>query len=127
MLRHVAFCAAGAFILWSSSASAGDADRGKTVFERCTTCHAVKADESRRLPGPSLAGVVGRPAAQLPDFRYSPALKRSGVTWTDDALDRFLAEPQAFVRGTRMPFAGLTEKADRDDVVAYLKRAGAAR
>lgn len=106
----------------TGSASAADADRGKTVFERCAVCHAVKADDPRRLPGPSLAGVIGRPAAQLPDFRYSPALKRSGLTWSDETLDRFLTDPQALVRGTRMPFAGLGDEADRDDVIAYLKR-----
>ncbi|GLK56633.1 cytochrome c [Methylopila capsulata] len=105
----------------ASSASAGDADRGKLAFGRCAACHAVSQDAAG-LPGPSLAGVIGRPAAQLPDFRYSPALKRSGLTWTEDSLDRFLANPQGVVRGNRMPFSGVSDAAERSDLIAYLAR-----
>lgn len=101
--------------------SAGDADRGKLAFGRCAACHALTPDAAG-LPGPSLAGVIGRPAAQLPDFRYSPALKRSGLTWTEDTLDRFLANPQAVVRGNRMPFSGVGDAGERADLIAYLKR-----
>jgi cytochrome c len=59
-------------------------------------------------------------------FRYSPAMRRGDLVWSDETLDRFLAEPQALVRGNRMPFAGMSEKGDRDDLIAYLHKAMAA-
>ncbi|GBD48742.1 c-type cytochrome [Methylopila sp. Yamaguchi] len=117
----LAFAAALGAAAGAQPASAGDADRGKLAFGRCAACHALTPDAAG-LPGPSLAGVIGRPAAQLPNFRYSPALKRSGLTWTEDTLDRFLANPQGVVRGNRMPFSGVGDAAERADLIAYLAR-----
>jgi cytochrome c len=67
--------------------------------------------------------VFGRKAGGLDDFRYSPAMKRSGLTWTPQALATFIADPQKAVPNNRMPFAGLPEAADRDDLIAYLEKA----
>ena len=73
--------------------------------------------------GPSLHGVFGRKAGELADFRYSPAMKRSGITWTPQTLDTFIADPQKAVPGNRMPFAGMPDAADRADLIAYLEKA----
>lgn len=70
----------------------------------CLACHTEAPD----APGPSLKGIVGRPAASLPDFRYSGPLRRSGIVWDEAALRAFIADPQAAVPGTRMPYAGAT-------------------
>jgi len=103
-----------------SRAAGGDPERGRLVFEKCVACHAV---DDQPKDGPSLKGVIGRKAASRDDYRYSAALKRSDITWTTESLDAYLADPQAYVKGNRMAFAGLPEKQDRDDVIAYLEAA----
>ena len=92
---------------------------GKTVFEKCAACHSLEAGKNDI--GPSLAGIFGRKAASLDDFRYSTAMKHSNVTWDEHTLDAFIEDPQAFIPGNRMPFDGLKDKQDRDDLLAYLK------
>jgi cytochrome c len=98
----------------------GDAARGEKRFDECVTCHSL--EEGVNGVGPSLHGVFGRKAGSLDDFRYSPAMKRSGLTWTPQALGTFIADPQLTVPNNRMPFAGMPEAADRDDLIAYLEK-----
>src|SRR3954447_9778134 len=88
-------------------AQQGDAARGQKVFETCRACHAD--DGKTNEIGPGLYGVFERKAGQRDDFRYSPAMKKSGVAWTPQTLDTFLADPQSFVPANRMPFAGLPD------------------
>jgi len=109
----------------AQSPSTADPGRGKAVFEKCAACHALDdAPDGGAAPaGPSLKGVFGRKAASRDDFRYSPAMTRSGVVWTAETLDAYLADPQAFLRGNRMSFAGIVEKSERDDLIAYLAEA----
>lgn len=71
--------------------------------------------------GPSLHGVVGREAGAVSGFAFSPALRNSGITWTEDELSRYLEHPQGVVPGTRMAFAGLRDPQDRAAVIAYLQ------
>jgi len=99
----------------------GDAARGEKKFEECAACHKIERGENDL--GPSLHGVFGRKAGTLADFRYSPALKRSGITWTAQTLDAYLADPQKAVPANRMPYAGLAEASDRADLIAYLQKA----
>jgi cytochrome c len=76
------------------------------------------------MTGPSLAGVLGRPAGVLASFqRYSPALKSAGIVWNDRTLDAWLADPQSFIPGTRMIFQGIDAARIRADLIAYLKQA----
>jgi cytochrome c len=102
----------------ASAHADGDAARGEKRFEECVACHALA--RGAESVGPSLYGVIGRKAGEGGEFRYSPALKRSGITWTEQSLDQFIAEPQAIVPGNRMPFAGITDAAARADLIAYL-------
>jgi cytochrome c len=98
-------------------AMAANLDHGKQVFQACAACHTEKPDAL----GPSLKGVVGRKAAALEDFRYSGPMRRANLVWDEATLRQFLADPQAKVSGTRMPFGGLSDPKDLDDVVAYLQ------
>lgn len=84
----------------------------------CAACHTEAAD----APGPSLRGIVGRPAASLPDFRYSGPLRRSGIVWDEAKLKAFVTDPQALVPGTRMPYAGATPEEAARIVAALIKR-----
>jgi cytochrome c len=100
----------------ATPAAAANLDHGKEVFRACAACHTEKPDAL----GPSLKGVVGRKSAALEDFRYSAPMRRANLVWDEANLRQFIADPQAKVAGTRMPFGGLHEAADVDDVLAYL-------
>lgn len=114
MMRHFA---AGLLALGiAGPAAAGDAARGRDVFKVCIACHSDRPGDL----GPSLIGVVGRKAAALDDYRYSGPMARAGFVWDEARLREFLRDPQSLVKGTRMPFDGLGEDADIDDVIAYL-------
>jgi glucose/arabinose dehydrogenase len=104
-----------------SAAHAADAAHGKQIFQQsCAICHASGLDAHPAAgQGPVLAGVLGRRSAALTDFGYSKALQTAHLTWTPEALDRFLAGPTAMVPGTNMVIA-VTNDADRADLVAFL-------
>ena len=104
-----------------AGAQQGDVKRGEKVFENCRACHA--ADGQANEVGPALRGVVGRKAGERDDFRYSPALKRSGIVWNAKTLDAFIADPQQVIPGNRMPFSGLPDAKERADLIAYLTQA----
>jgi cytochrome c len=99
-------------------ARAADPEKGKAVFEQCAACHSL--DGTGDYDGPTLKGIIGRKAGSLEDYRYSAAMKRSDVTWDAATLDKYVADPQAFIPGNRMAFAGIGDKAQRDDLIAYL-------
>ncbi len=116
LLAHLIVLTAG-----FTSVRAADIKNGKVVFEKCAACHSLEAGKNDI--GPSLAGIFGRKAASLENFRYSNAMKQSNVTWDERTLAAFIEDPQAFIPGNRMPFDGLKDKQDRDDLLAYLKLA----
>jgi cytochrome c2 len=98
----------------------GDAARGEKKFVDCAACHAIEAGKNG--VGPSLAGIFGRKAADNPEFRYSPAMKKSGIVWSAQTLDRYIADPQQAVPANRMPYAGIPDAAERADLIAYLQK-----
>jgi len=100
--------------------AAGDPAKGAAVFGQCAMCHNANKGGGNGL-GPNLFGVVGRKAALLPDFYYSPALKNAHIVWNEPTLKKWVADPQKLVPGTRMVFAGLKSGRDIEDLVAYLK------
>lgn len=95
-----------------------DPTAGKLAYSKCAACHAVKPNENRI--GPSLHGIIGRPAHSAPGFLYSPAMKAYDVTWDAPTLDHFLINPRATVPNTRMVFPGLNDPQDRANLIAYL-------
>jgi cytochrome c len=112
------FAAIG-FAVLAGTAHAGDAAKGKIVFQRCAICHRVEKDGGNGL-GPNLFGVVGRKAGTAASFNYSAAMKNSGITWTADKLDAYIEHPAVTVPGNHMAFAGIGDAGQRGDVVAYL-------
>jgi cytochrome c len=103
--------------LAGNPAAAADATHGKALYQACLACHSEKLDAI----GPSLKGVVGRKSAALEDFRYSAPMRRANLTWDEANLRAYIMDPQATVKGNRMPFGGLRASGDVDDIVAYLK------
>jgi len=110
---------AGVYLLlaFATPATAADPDHGKALYQTCAACHTERPDAL----GPSLKGVVGRKSAALDDFRYSNPMKRANLVWDEANLRAYIQDPQAKVKGNRMPYGGLTDGKDVDDIVAYLK------
>ena len=98
--------------------AAGDAQAGRQVYRKCQACHSL--EPGKNTLGPSLAGIFGKKAGEVPNFNYSPALKASNIVWDAAALDAYLLDPQKAVPGNRMPFPGLKTENERKDVVAFL-------
>jgi cytochrome c2 len=92
--------------------------RGEARFADCAACH--RLEPGVNYVGPSLHGIFTRKAGDVVDFRYSPAMKRSGIVWTPETLEKFVSDPQAMVPGNRMPYAGMAIASDRADLIAFL-------
>jgi cytochrome c len=105
-------------LLLAGSATAALAAGEKIFKAQCGICHAVVAGQNRI--GPTLFGVVGRPAGSVPGFNYTADHKKLGVTWDAATLDKYLTNPRAMVPDTSMVYAGLKDDAERADLVAYL-------
>lgn len=118
---RIAAAAMAVIALATGSATAANIDEGKKVFNKCKACHSLEA--GKRKVGPSLHGVFGRKAGTLEGFKYSQALKDSGITWDEGSMRRYLADPKAVVPGGRMAFAGIKKDSEMDDLIAYLKQA----
>jgi len=123
---RAAAVAAGFTLAAASAASAatadaahGDAARGKQIWSRCQACHALQYDRT----GPKHCGLFDRKAGSVPGFDYSPAMKRSGIVWNAETLDRFIADPLGTVPGTTMGYAGVADPQERADLIAFLRSA----
>jgi cytochrome c len=121
----VALCAP-ALLGVDAAGAAGDAARGANAFRACIACHSLEPGVHRT--GPSLAAVWGQKAGSLENFaRYSGALKGSGMVWNEQALDRWLRDPQAAVPGNYMIFRGIDDERTRADLIAFLRAASEQR
>ncbi len=97
----------------------GDVAKGEKVFKKCAACHTL--EEGKNKVGPSLYGVFGRDAGALEDYKYSKVMIGSGIVWDDENMDAYLKKPRAFLKGTKMAFAGLKKDDQRADLIAFLK------
>jgi cytochrome c len=113
-------CASGAWAQMPFDvAPAAPPDPAKLFANQCGTCHTVEHGAPPRQ-GPNLAGVMGRRAGSLPDFKYSPAFSHADFTWDDTHLDKWLANPQAMLPGAVMLYHQSNPKT-RQTIIAWLK------
>jgi cytochrome c len=96
----------------------GDPEKGEAIYSRCLACHALTYDRT----GPRHCGLFGRRAGSVKGYEYSDAMKRSKIVWSENTLDRFLTNPLATIPGTAMGYAGIADRTERADLIAYLKR-----
>jgi cytochrome c len=109
--------------VWADEASGGNAAAGEKDFVVCRACHQI-GPTAKNFVGPVLNGVVGRKAGTYPGFSYSDANKNSGITWTPEELEKYLANPQAVVPHTKMIFPGIKDPQKIKDIIAFLEQYG---
>ena len=97
----------------------GDLGHGEKVFKKCTACHQIASD-GKNMIGPNLWSVIGRTAGSVSDYKYSKAMITYGKEWTFEEMNSYLIKPQAYVKGTKMAFAGLRKEKDRASVILFM-------
>jgi cytochrome c len=122
---------AAALVLFEAAACAQAAPPGGTAltageraYQKCYSCHSLEGPDPS-TQGPSLKGIVGRPVAAEPGFAYSPAMRAYAVSqprWTREALDAFIADPQAVAPGNEMGFFGIANAEERRALIEFLAR-----
>ena len=90
---------------------------GQKIFKRCVSCHSL----TKNKMGPALGNIFGKKAGSVKKYRYSKAMKKSDIIWTDCTLDQFLIKPRKYIKGTKMRFSGIRKKDQREAVIKYLK------
>ncbi|MBI1779001.1 MAG: c-type cytochrome [Proteobacteria bacterium] len=122
----VAACLAATLIAWDGVAESAP-ERGRELFQRCAACHSLDA-RPKRMPGPSLRGVIGRSAGTLSGFDFSQAMIEAGrdrrLVWSEATMAEYLDDTDAYVPGTAMGYLRIAEPEDRQALIAYLKANG---
>lgn len=115
-LSTIALCAL--FILPASWAQGNPKKGADTFAEECGDCHSASGKNKK---GPSLIGLNGRLAGSVAEYSgYSDAMKQSGITWTPEKIDAYIAQPKKVVSGGKMKYDGLSDAKARADVIAYV-------
>ena len=97
----------------------GDIGHGEKVFKKCSACHMI-ASGGKNMIGPNLWSVIGRTAGSVADYKYSKAMVAYGKEWTFEEMNSYLIKPQAYIKGTKMAFAGLRKEKDRASVILFM-------
>jgi len=97
----------------------GDLGHGEKVFKKCSACHMI-ASGGKNMIGPNLWSVIGRTAGSVSDYKYSKAMIAYGKEWTFEEMNSYLIKPQAYIKGTKMAFAGLRKEKDRASVILFM-------
>lgn len=120
-MKWLGLAVSGMVVALGLPAQAQDVSVGERLFKRyCGICHIVEKDSTRRTQGPNLWGLIGRKAGTVEGFRYTDANKNSGIVWTAETLDPYLANPREVVKGTTMAFVGVKKPDERKAIIEYL-------
>lgn len=102
----------------TATVSADDVAKGKKVAKKCIACHTMKEGGKHKL-GPNLYDILGKPAGVVEGYKYSDALKNSGIVWDAETFSDFVANPKKVVPGTKMSFRGVNKPTQRVELLAY--------
>jgi cytochrome c len=97
----------------------GNLVHGEKVFKKCSACHMI-ASGGKNMIGPNLWSVFGRTAGSVSDYKYSKAMVAYGKKWSFEEMNSYLIKPQAYIKGTKMAFAGLRKEKDRASVILFM-------
>ena len=100
-----------------------DLAHGEKVFKKCSACHMIAAG-GKNMIGPNLWNVIGRTAGSVSDYKYSKAMVAYAKEWSFEEMNSYLIKPQAYIKGTKMAFAGLRKEKDRASVILYMNSKG---
>ncbi|MBK6800092.1 MAG: c-type cytochrome [Novosphingobium sp.] len=103
----------------TAAATTAAAGAKPAAFAQCAACHSV--EPGKHGVGPSLAGIYGTKSGELAGYTFSEAMKKAALTWDDATLDEYLTAPMKKVPGTKMTYAGMSDPAARQEIIAYLK------
>ena len=97
----------------------GDVEHGKKVFKKCSSCHMITSG-GKNMIGPNLWGIIGKESGSTSGYSYSKAMAAFGKKWNFEEINGFLIKPSAYVKGTKMAFAGLKNEKDRASVILFM-------
>lgn len=119
-LSFISLATIVALSLGTTFASAeSDFARGEKVSRKCTACHNFEVKKNKL--GPHLVDLLGRKAGSIEGYKFSKALRESGLVWDEFTLDGYLANPRKFVKGGKMIFTGLRKEQDRTAIISYIR------
>ena len=119
-IRAVAALVAG---MSASAASAQDVAKGERVFAtQCKACHTLQRGGATTT-GPNLYRIMGRRSGTGQGYGYSEVMRKFAIEWNDATLAAYLRDPKADMPGTKKVFAGIKQRDQLVDVIAYLKEA----
>ena len=99
--------------------SLGTVKHGEKVFKKCIACHTIAKGGKNKI-GPPIFGVLGRKSGSVSNYKYSKALLAHGKTWDFEEMNAFLTKPQAYIKGTKMAFGGISNEKDRASVILFM-------
>ena len=105
----------------AGAAAAQDGAKGEIVFHQCMICHSIGGNAQNKI-GPELDGLDGRHSGTAPNYNYSDANKNSGIVWSETTFKQYIVDPRAMIPGTKMPFAGIKDPQQVNDLWAYIKQ-----
>ena len=105
----------------ASLLSQGNVTHGEKVFKKCAACHSIVKGGSNKI-GPALWGTLGRKAGSISGYKYSKAMIAYGKVWSFEEMNGFLIKPKAWIKGTKMSFAGLKNEKERAAVILFMNK-----
>lgn len=100
--------------------ASADAAAGKKVANKCKACHDLTNAKKKKI-GPPLWNIVDASKHAMGGYSYSKGMMGMDGKWSYEDLNKFLASPKGFIKGTKMVFVGVKKAKDRANLIAFLR------